>query len=70
MPCRLFLSEDQDVMLDCGGDGALEPVSILGELQKLPGHGPGRPAPGGPAGAGLGGMDPGVPAQLAHSGIP
>lgn len=68
VPCSLFLPEDQEVMLDCGGDGALELGSILGELQKPPGHGPGCPAPGGPAG--LGEMGPEVPAQFTHSGIP
>ena len=40
---------------------------LLGDLQKLPGHGPGHPALGGPAGAGEGPGRPKDPASLQQS---
>lgn len=39
---------------------------LLGDLQKLPGHRPGHPALGGPAGAGVGPDAPRSPDSLSH----
>lgn len=53
------------------GTGApSEAVDIfLGDVQKPPGHGPGSPAQGVPAGAGVGQRRTGSPANLNCSGI-
>ena len=42
---------------------------LLGHVQKLPGHGPGPPALGVPAGAEVGQRGPASPANLSCSGI-
>jgi len=54
------LSEHQETFLCCVGDGAVAQAAqklwglLLGDLQKSPGHSPGHPALGVPAGAGVG----------------
>ena len=63
-------SEHQEALLCCVGDGAQVAQrlwSLLhGDLQ-MPGCGPGNPATGVPAGAGVGQTGPEVPANLSHS---
>jgi len=68
-------SEQQAALPCCAGDGALAHILqrlwglLLGDLQKLPGRGPGHPALGGPAAVGLELGDPEGPFNLSHSGI-
>ena len=42
---------------------------LLGDVEKLPGHGPEPPALGVPPGPGVGLMDSEVPASLSHPGV-
>ena len=57
------------------GPGALAQVAqrlwglLLGDVQKPPGHGPGPPALGVPAGAGVGQRDAEGPASLSFPGV-
>lgn len=59
-----------EVPSDCAGDGTLAQVakricevSLLGDLQKPPGYGPGRPAVGAPVWTGVGPDTPSSPFQ-------
>lgn len=72
-----FSLEHQEALICSQGDWALAQVvqracgvSILGVIQKLPGHVAAQTALGGPAWAGvLGHMTTNVPANLIHFGI-